>query len=493
MVVLAYDLGTTLLKTTLMDTDGQILASKSAAYKTYSDGACMEQSAEDWWSAICRTTNQLASDYPDYAADIGAIGVSGHMSGCLPVDANGDPLMRAMLHADTRAVEQKKAIEQTFDKDELYRKTGCILDTRTTLCKILWLHDQYPQIYSHTSFFIQSKDFIVSRLTGKVGVTDYSDASHAMLLDVNRREYMDAEVQELGLSREKFPTLFRGIDVVGTVTSDAAAALGIKSGIPVICGGGDGACANAGAGISSPGQIYCSLGTTGWIAGIADQPIHDEKRRVFDIMSLDGVGHSIFGTMQTAGRSVEWAKDLFGLDSYQKMDQLAAQAPAGCHDLVFLPYLQGERSPIYDSNARGLFFCVDNNSTQSDFLRAVEEGVSYGLRSILDVFRERQAVQRMRIIGGGASSVFWLQIIADVCDIELETLNTNASNVTSMGVAFAACVGTGVYDSLDEAAKTLRRGRIIYPSAAPREVYTKQYHKYLALYPHVKDLYEDRR
>lgn len=489
MVILAYDLGTSLLKTTIVDLHGKILASASQTYPTYIDGVCAEQKAEDWWACVCQTTHRLMNEHPEYRSQIAAIGVSGHMSGCLAVNSDGKPLRPAIIHADSRAAAQTARIVQSIGRGSLYQKTGCVLDPKASLCKILWMKDNEPALYKKTARFLQSKDYLTACLTGHFDVTDYSDASHAMLLDIHKKRYLEDELHTLGLDTEKLADVHKGTDVVGSVTPEAARALGITQGIPVVAGGGDGACASVGAGICSAGDTYCSLGTTAWIAYESPDPVIDRDARIFDIMSLDGGCYGVFGTMQTAGKAVEWARALFGLQSAKTLDQFAAQAPVGSDGLVFLPYLDGERSPVFDSNARGIFFGIHTQHEMKHFLRAVLEGVAYGLRSILQVHRERADIPRMRIIGGGAKSPLWQQIIADVCDIELETLCVGNDSLTSLGAAFAAGTGIGIYHDLNEAIRCLETRTILQPNREHAERYQSGFETYIELYPHVKTLF----
>ncbi|MEA4970549.1 MAG: FGGY-family carbohydrate kinase [Candidatus Pelethousia sp.] len=487
---MAYDLGTTLVKAALVAFDGTIVGCESLHYKTYClSPGCAEQEPEEWWECICKITRSLVQAYPEHVKEIAAIGICGHMLGCLPVNAAGEPLRRAMIHADSRAVEQKKNIDRLIGASHLYSRTGGVLDQKTTLCKVLWIKDNEPEIYAETARFLQAKDYLIYRLTGNLDSTDFSDASHAELLDIHTGRYLDAELAELGIDVGKFPAVHKSTDVVGTLQAPAARALNLRVGIPVAASGGDGACANVGAGICRPGDIYCSLGTTAWIACNADKPVMDPKQRVFNIVSLDGQSVGVFGTMQTAGKSVEWAKDVFGLPSARELDQGAARTPPGSAGMIFLPYLEGERSPIFDNNARGVFFGLNSRQTSAHFMRAVLEGVAFALRSILDVYREKANITSMRIIGGGVKSRLWCQIIADVCDIHLETIKGSSDSITSIGAAFAAGVAVGAYKNIVEATAQIETDRTILPDPQNRSLYDGMYAKFKDLYPNLKDIY----
>jgi xylulokinase len=427
---------------------------------------------------------------PDAVNRIGVIGVSGHMLGCVAVDAQGCPLYPAIIHADTRASGEAERISETVGRKDFYRRTGCIPSAQSSLAKILWLKAKEPEVYAKTARFLQSKDFLTARFTGDIDSTDFSDASHAQVLDIHKKTYLTDVFSELGLDAGKFPALHRGTGVVGRLSKDAAGAMGIPPGVPVIAGGGDGACANLGAGITTGGgELYCSIGTTAWIARCFAAPVIDEEERVFDIMSLDGESFGVFGTMQAAGKSIDWASELFNIEGGAAFDREAALAPPGSEGLIFLPYIEGERSPVFDDAARGVFFNIDSRHRRSHFTRSVLEGVSYALRSILEAYRERDRVSQVRLIGGGARSKLWRQILADVLRAEILVTGAEAGSITSLGAALAAGVGAGIYKTIDEAAATVK----IVDTAAPNEenaaVYDERYDMYRRLYPQVKPLY----
>jgi len=491
MAILAIDVGTSAVKTSLVCNSGKIIDSTSKDHETFSDKENRaEQDPLVWFDRVKSTTNELLDRNNSMRSEIQVIGVCGHMLGLLPVDSDGVPLRPAMIHADSRALVQSDHILQNIiSRQDLYTQTGSILSAQSPLCKALWLKENEPDLYNGTARFLQSKDYIVSRLTGIIDTTDFSDASHAVFIDIHKKEYLHDIFGELGLDKSKFPTLRRGIDVVGVLTQESAAALGLKSGIPVIAGGGDGACANLGVGISAlEGNAYINLGTTAWISVDSLTPVIDEKARIFDIMSLDGESFGVFGTMQAAGRCVSWISDLLAYDSLEDFENDTVKAPPGSDGLVFLPYLEGERAPIFDSKARGVFFGLSTEHRREHLSRAVLEGVGFALRSILDVFRETRPIDEMRVIGGGASNENWKRIITDICDVNLET-GKDYDSITSLGVALAASVGIGLYKSLDDAAKSIATADRITPDPANRDAYDAAYSKFIRLYPALKDLY----
>lgn len=484
--VLAYDVGTSGTKAAVISSQGRALDAQSCAHLThYGPGGIAEQNPEDWWQGVAQATRAILARNPSFRDRIAAIGVSGHMLGCVPIDAQGAALGPAMIHSDGRAAAQFEKVRDVVGLEPMYRLCGNVLDPRSTLCKILWIRDNEPQRYRRAHRFLQSKDYVVSRLTGNLDATDYSDACHAQLMDIHRRQYDRALLKELGLSAEKLPALHRSRDIVGRVTGDCAAFLGLQSGIPVIAGGGDGACGCAGAGNVCVGDAYLSLGTTAWIAQVTSRPVIDPLRRVFNVVNLDGETCSVCGTTQSAGSATAWIMRLLGIDGVEELNRLATSAPPGADGLVFLPYLDGERSPVFDVQARGTFVGIAQAHGRSHFARAVFEGVSFALANILSIFRERDALPSLRVIGGGGNSKFWRQMLCDICRVDLETLNVPAADATSLGVAAAAAVAVGMFRDMREATCHIRADGLCRPQK-PDPRYARNYQVYCQLYPALK-------
>jgi len=488
MLFLAYDIGTSALKSSLADERGEIVSFAEYKYPRTGEHSDTEQNPELWWEGVQLTTNELFSRNPEFAGQVEAIGAGGHMLGCLPVDSTGTPLRNAMLHSDTRAVCEEAEIAAAVGRSEIYQRTGNTLGTQSTLAKIMWLKENEPAVYARTAKFLQSKDYITAKLTGNIDTGDYSDGAHAQLMDVKTKQPITDIFAELGVDSGKIQIFRRGTDIAGKLSDEAARALGLRSGIPVITGGGDGACASAGSGITE-GEMYCSLGTTAWLSYNSNEPVLDSNARVFNIPALDGESVGVFGTMQAAGKCVEWASELFGVLDVSEFDRIAADAPEGSGGLVFLPYLEGERSPIFDSNARGVYFRIGAEHSKSYFLRATLEGVTFALRSILDVYRETREVGDIRIIGGGGGSSLWRQVMADVWNVRTWAASAKASALTSRGIALAAAVGVGVYKNLSEVSATLFPAGQSEPREDYTKVYNERYYSFTELYKRIKDLY----
>ena len=488
--ILAYDVGTSGVKAALVRQDGSVEDSVTKNHTTKNlAGGISEQDPVSWWNGVCESTCELAGRKPELTKNIEIIGVSGIMLGCVPVDNRGQALGNALIHSDFRAREQCKRLLSSVDQRTVYELTGNIPEARSSLCKMMWIRERAPQIYSKTAFFLQSKDYIVSKMTGNIGVTDYSDASQAQLLDIKRKSYACDLIKEAGLDVQKMPPLHKSTDIVGHLSGQAAGLMGLREGIPVIAGAGDGPCSGVGTGSVKPSQTYCCLGSTAWICSIAEAPFIDPGMRLFNIIAPDGINTGIYGTVQSACHSVEWAMSLFDETDVQHFHIDAQNSDPGAEGLVFLPYLDGERTPVFDPGARGVFFGVSSVHRKEHFKRAVLEGVSMALRQALDVFREKTCVGSLRMIGGGARSSIWKKMISDICKVPIKTIDIPPEYATSAGIAFVAGTGAGMFSSIEEAAGQVRDVETIYPDENTYAIYDSMYEKYIQLYPAVKNLF----
>lgn len=488
-VILAIDLGTSSVKASYVDQNLKILAESSCNYPTSTPfPGASEHDPEDWWQATVSAVQDLNAAAIGCAKCVEVIGLSGHMLGMLPVDRSGMPLGASLIHSDTRSESEMKFLDTTIGVDEIYKKNGNVLSPAATICKCLWLKNEHPGIYRRTYKVLQSKDYLVYRLTG-IFSTDYSDASHGVLLDLSQRDYMVDLFRQVGLDAELFPDLHASHEIVGLLSSEASQILGLTQGIPVCAGGGDGACSTVGAGVLHSNKFYCSLGTTAWIANYAIKPFFDPEKRVYNIMSLDGKTYGIYGSMQSAGRAVEWAASLFGIKNLNKFDELASVVAPGSEGLIFLPYLEGERAPIFDSKARGVYFGIHVNHQREHFLRATLEGVALALNSILQIRTSENPIRRMRVVGGGAKSVIWRQIIADVLQVDLLELDIPSSAVATLGAAIAAAVGSGLFTGYETAEHLITTSLLTKHAPDAKEHYARNIAIYQELYPRLKDLY----
>lgn len=499
--VLAHDLGTTGNKATLYDKDGTLVTSAFAGYGTqYEHTGWAEQNPDDWWTAVCDSTRQLLHKAGISGDAIAAISFSGQMMGAVPLDEQARPIRNAIIWADQRAQDQERFLAERIDPVDVYRITGHRLSASYSLCKILWLRDNQPDLYARTHKFVHAKDAIVARLTGEFA-TEPTDASGMNLFDLKGWDWSDDIIAAADLDADKLPRLQQSTDVVGGVRPDVAAEVGVPAGTPVVLGGGDGMCAAAGAGVVKPGAAYNYVGSSSWIALATDDPIYDPDQRTFTWANFIKHTYSPCGTMQMAGGSYQWtreqlgglenqAADMLDLSAYELLNMRAQTSPPGANGLIFLPYLLGERSPRWNPRARGAFVGLTIRHSRADMIRAVLEGVTLNLRVILDAFRAQgAAIDSIRVIGGGASGRFWNQIMADIYGIPVQRLAI-LEEATSMGAALIGGIGVELYPDFSMAEQMNAVAQTVSPDAAAVAVYERLYPIFEATYHALTPVYD---
>ncbi len=455
--LLAHDLGTTGVKASLFAEDGRVVASTFEAYGTaYPRPGWAEQDPDAWWRAVCQATRRLLDTSGANPADIASVSYSGQMMACLPVNAAGQPLRSAIIWADVRADAEALLLTERVGRDHVYALTGHRPSASYTAAKAMWLRAHQPELWARTAKLLQPKDYCAFRLSGAMA-TDYSDASGTNLFDLAQRHWSQEILDAIELPPSLLPEAVPSATVIGSVTDETAQATGLAAGTPVVIGGGDGACATAGAGVVRPGNAYTYIGSSSWIAYVSREPVLDPQQRVFTFAHLDPDYLFPTGTMQCAGGSYDWlVKLLQGEDGgphHAALDALAADVPPGSRGLVYLPYLMGERSPHWNPRARGAYLGLTMAHGRAEVARATLEGVAMNLGLILAAFREAgAALESMRVIGGGARSAVWRGILADVFDLPLQR-PTLLAEATSLGAAIAGGVGVGVWPDYGIAAE----------------------------------------
>ena len=485
--ILAHDLGTTGNKANLFDERGQLVASAFCGYETsYPQAGWAEQDADDWWLAVIETSKTLLARSQIRPAEVAVVSFSAQMMAGLPVDAQGAPLRRAIIWADQRATEEAAFFGQVCGPDTIYRRTGHRVSAAYTGPKMLWVKNHEPQIYARARVFLQPKDYAAFRLTDQFA-TDYSDASGTHLFNLDRLEWDREIMQAMGIAPALLPQAFPSQQVIGHITRKAARLTGLRAGTPVVIGGGDGACATTGAGVVSEGDAYNYIGSSTWLSIASPRPLYDPQQRIVNFKHLDPALVCPMGTMQAAGGAYKWLSAwLRGSsqmeDIYLQMDSWAAQTPVGAEGLLFLPYLMGERSPYWNPQARGAFVGLSMRHGPGHAARAVMEGVALNLRLILEALTEQGVrVSAMRLIGGGAKSALWRQILADVYELPILRPQLLAE-ATSLGAAIAGGVGVGLWKSYQIAHELVQTIPAEQPNPETQAVYQR-------LYPLFKEAY----
>ena len=496
--LLAHDLGTSGNKATLFDADGRMIASRTCAYETnFFNNNWAEQDPADWWRAVCQSSRALLADIP--AGNVAAVALSGQMMGCLPVDAAGRPLRPSIIYCDQRATAEADLLGEAIGPEAFYAIVGHRISASYSIEKLMWLKANEPDVYASTAHMLNAKDYVNLKLTGQVA-TDFSDASGTNAFDLNTFEWSEPILDAAGVDAAMFPQLRPSTDVLGAVTPEAAKETGLKEGTPVALGGGDGSCAAVGVGCIAPGMAYGYVGSSSWIALASNKPIVDEQMRTMNWAHVvPGYLHPA-GTMQTAGAAYQWVRneichaeiaeaDAKGISAYELIDEKIARSAPGANGLVFLPYLLGERTPRWNPNARGALVGLTLAHTRADVLRAVLEGVTYNLCIIADIFRKHVPFDTLTVIGGGAKSPVWRQMMADVYGCRVQKLSV-LEEATSMGAAVAGGVAVGLFDDFNVVERFIAIDEVHQPDPEAAGQYQKMKPIFENCYHALVDVYE---
>jgi len=491
-VFLGVDVSTTGAKALLVDERGQVLSSAttplslSTPYPLWS-----EQNPEEWWRGVVKSIRGALSQAGVNGSAVVGIGLTGQMHGLVVLDDAGEVLRPAILWNDQRTGEECDEIRRRLGFEHLVQVTGNNALTGFTAPKILWVQRHEPEIYARIRHILLPKDYVRYRLTGEYAM-DKADGSGTILFDLRQRNWSDEVVSVLGISKEWLPPTYEGPAVTGKINQEAAEQTGLRVGTPVMAGGGDQAAGAVGVGAVEAGIVSLALGTSGVVFASTDGPFVEPQGRLHAFChALPGCWH-FMGVMLSAAGSLQWYRDT--LAPGESFDQLLAPAgeiPAGCEGLLFLPYLTGERTPHPDPLARAAFVGLTIRHTQAHMSRAVLEGVAFGLRDSFELIKTAGKVQvrQVRVSGGGARSLLWRQILADVFNAELVTVNTTEG--AAYGAALLAAVGAGAWPDVPAACQAvIQITGSTKPQADMTPIYQAHYEKYCQLYPALKDIFQ---
>ncbi len=494
--LLGLDIGTSGTKALLLDQDGRILTTHTEEYPlSIPKPGWAEQDPEHWWQASLCCIGQVLKKSGVSPSAIRGISLSGQMHGLVALDAAGQSIRPAILWCDQRTEAQcAQVLQAAGGLDGLLAMTNNNMLTGYTGGKILWLRDQEPEHYARLHAFLNPKDYILYRLTGEQ-VTEISDASGTGFFDVRNRRWHDGLIQRLGLSRSIFPRCAESCDVSGQVTAEVAAISGLAVGTPVVAGGGDAVIQTTGMGLTKPGILGVVIGTSGVVAMGLDKFAQNPagKLQVF-CGNAPQLWHAM-GVTLAAGGSYRWYRDTLCAQEaaqalrtqrsvYDIMGDAASASKPGVGNLVFLPYLQGERCPYPDPTARGAFVGLTLSHSKGDMTRAVMEGISCSLKQVGDLLLALLPgviAQHAIVSGGGAASPLWRQILADLLQRPVHTL-AGSGEGGAYSAALLAGVGVGIWPTLDAAMGLLRTETCTDPLADNRAAYEDLFGIYSDLY-----------
>lgn len=488
MYYIGIDLGTSAVKLLLTDEKGKIHNIVNREYPLiFPKEGWSEQNPEDWWENVVDGIKELIIGVD--SEKIAGIGTAGQMHGLVILDENDRVIRHAILWNDGRTQSQTDYLNNIIGKEKLSRLTANIAFAGFTAPKILWVKENEPENFSRITKIMLPKDYINYMLTG-VHACDYSDASGMLLLDVEKKCWSEEMLELCSVSKAQMPKLFESYDVIGTVKPEIAQMLGLTDKVKVVAGAGDNAAAAVGTATIGDGNCNISLGTSGTVFISTKKFKKDSFNALHAFAAADG-GYHLMGCMLSAASCNKWfCGNILGTDDYKTEEAVINEDMLGSNNVYFLPYLMGERSPINDTDARGLFMGMTLNTAREEMLLSVLEGVAFAIRDSIEIAKSLGIpVLRSNICGGGAKSHLWKRIMANVLNIPLDTVETEQG--PGLGGAILAMVGCGEYDSVSQCTDNLVHiCDTVYPETDIAERYQKSYENWHRIYPCCKDLFK---
>ena len=485
MYYIGLDLGTSVLKLLLMSGQGEICKIISKEYPiSFPKPGWSEQNPVDWWNAAVDGIRELVRDVDK--DQIKGISFGGQMHGLVILDKDDNVIRPAILWNDGRTAEECKYLNEVVGTEKLSQYTANIAFAGFTAPKILWMQKHEPENFSKIHKIMLPKDYLAYRLSS-VFCTDVSDASGMLLFDVEHKCWSEEMLNICGVKREQVADIYESYEAVGTVTPEAAKELGLSETVKIIAGAGDNAAAAIGTGTVGDGKCNISLGTSGTIFISSKNFGVDENNALHSFAHADGHFHLMGCMLSAASCNKWWMEDIIGTKEYGK-EQESLQA-LGENHVFFLPYLMGERSPYNDPDAKGAFIGMSMDTKRSDMTLAVLEGVAFAMRDSLEIAKSLGIdIKKTTICGGGAKSLLWRKIMANVLNLEVDIIESEEG--PGYGGAILAAVGCGEYSSVEEAAKKLVKVvDTVKPDSELVNKYEERYKIFRQIYPSLKFLY----
>jgi len=499
--LIGIDVGTTGVKCIIADEEGEIKSSRTVEYPLSTPrSGWAEQNPGDWWKATVSAISASLKEAELRGEDIGGVGLTGQMHGSVFLDDKQEVIRPAILWCDQRTAREVEEIHNIFGEKEFIQLTGNPALTGFTAPKILWLKKQEPQSYAKVKKILLPKDYIRFKLTGGFA-TDVSDASGTSLFEVKKRKWSEEVLSKLEIDKDFLAEVYESSQVTGKINQKTAQLTGLKAGIPVVAGGGDQAASAISCGIIKGGVVSVTLGTSGVIFASTDKMELDPQGRLHSFCHAVENKWHLMGVMLSAGGSLRWFRDTLGeqekeeakrkrIDPYEIMDQEASSVEPGSEGLIFLPYLSGERTPHADPYAKGVFFGLSLKHAKSHLIRAVLEGVGFGLKDSLELMKSLgMKIKEIRVVGGGARSGLWRKVLASQFEFPLTILKIEAG--AAYGALLLAGVGCGVFSDIEEIDQIIKVKGVENPDKKQSKAYRDLYPRFKELYPQLKSSFKN--
>lgn len=472
---IGLDVGTSSVKAMLTD-DSSIIGSVSRDYPlSFPNPGWSEQNPEDWLRESLSAMEELTAGIDK--STVRAISFSGQMHGLVMLDKNDRPLRPAILWNDGRSEKQTAYLNNEIGRDFLLEKTGNIAFAGFTAPKLLWVYENEPDIFSKAEKICLPKDYVVYMLSG-VFATDTSDAAGTLYFDTAKRRWSPEMLELLHIDESKLPRVYESSEAVGTLKKEFAEKLGLSEDVKIVIGAGDNAASAIGTGTVADGSCNISLGTSGTVFVCSDKFNCDKKNAIHSFCSANGKYHYLACTLTAASCQKWWIEDILKSDYGADLS-----AFEGNSDVLFLPYLMGERSPVNDTAVRGVFAGLSMNTAREEMTLAVLEGVAFSLKENIEIIKSLGVdIKKSRICGGGTRNKFWVKLCADILGIDIEIPEFEHGGVLGACILAAKGCGNDISGAFYGVKET------VHPDSAMNEFYEKKYGKYLKMYPLAKEL-----
>lgn len=446
--IIGIDIGTSSTKAVLFDQTGRTIGKSSRAYALYSPVAdAAEQNPVEIFAAVVQTVHHVVTECAIAPEEILALSFSAAMHSLLAVDVHGESLTPVLTWADNRSMTWAEEIRRSPQRQALYQRTGTPIHAMSPLTKIVWLRQERPAIFARTHKFIGIKEYVLYQLFHYF-VVDYAIASATGLLNLTTLEWDEVALSVAGITPDQLPQLAPPTQILQPLNPEIAHAMGVLPTTPVVIGGGDGALSNLGLGAIAPGTVAITIGTSGAIRTLLKHPQTDPQERLFCYVFTADLW-ILGGAVNNGGIVLQWLRDQLALaTSYDQLMEMAETIPAGAEGLLFHPYLLGERSPLWNAEARGSFFGLTLKHDRAHLVRAVLEGIVLNLHQVFQVLQSvAGSAERIKVAGGFTASPLGRQILADVFNREIWVPDQRESS--SLGAAILGLYALGIITSLD--------------------------------------------
>lgn len=529
--VITYDIGTTGIKTCLIEIDQEIkiLASATVGYSLYVDDETgikggAEQDTDEWWDAMCRTTKTVFDKTPNVTKEqVEGISFCSAMQGLVLVDKEGNCIRRPMTYMDQRAREElKKGIAHGFKIAgaevtkllKYLRYTGAVSSSvKDPIWKYKWVEAHEPENFKKIYKWLDIKEYLILRASGEFVMTQ--DSAFATLLYDTRKGHEDwckPICDMVGVNIDHMPEIKKSTEKVGEVTEKAAQELGLAPGTAVYGGGGDSSLIGVGAGAVEIGDTHIYSGTSGWVGTVVPEQLVDAGAMMAAIVGVNPKSYNYFGELETSNKCVGWVKDHLALDEigvflkkygnaadsleqvefnmYDYLEEVIDSIPAGSNGVIFTPWLHGNRCPFEDPNSAGMFFNIRLETGKTELIRSVVEGICFHMRWMLERQEQKiskyQTTKSVRFCGGGALGETTCQILADILQRDVVVVES-PQNIGAVGAAACIAVGMGIIPKMEDVKKLISIKKTYHPNLAHKDVYDKNFKVFQNLYKSNKE------